>query len=183
MQASTSNCQSVYVTSTPGSVNLKIGISNLGGANHFFSLLPLQPLHLHQWPAVSLAVEYPLESSAPLSGEEGGEPPTPTTVHLDLSGCPCRCTAPVWVVSLALAISSTAEALPACWGALPTSCTEESDSPAFTTGILGTGFSAWLLSLWQLEAATAHRHTSTRGRRLMVKWVEHEKYPEKASST
>ena len=43
-KASTSKCQSVYITSAPGSVDLKIGISNLAGANHFFSLLPLQPL-------------------------------------------------------------------------------------------------------------------------------------------
>ena len=168
-KASTSNCQSVYITSAPGSVDLKISISNLAGTNHFFSLLPLQPLHLHQWPVVSLAVEYPSESGAPLSGEEGGEPPTPTTVHWDLGGHPCGHAAPVQVVSLALAISSTVEALPACWGALPTSCTKESDSPAFTTGILGTGFSAQLLSLQWSEAATARGHTSTRGRRLMVK--------------
>ena len=40
-KASTSKCQSVYVTSAPGSVNLKISISNLVGANHFLSLLPL----------------------------------------------------------------------------------------------------------------------------------------------
>ena len=138
-KASMLHHQSVYITSTPGSVDLKISISNLAGANHFFSLLPLWPLHLCQQPAVSLAVEYPLESGAPLSGEEGGESPQPTIVHWDLGGCLCRCAAPVWVVSLASAISSTAEALPACWGALPTSCTKESDSPALTTGILGTG--------------------------------------------
>ena len=71
-------------------------------------------------PAVSLTVEYPLESGAPLSGE-GGEPPPPTTVHWDLGGHLCGCAAPVWKASLALATSSTAEALPACWGALPTS--------------------------------------------------------------
>ena len=182
-KASTSNHQSVYVTSAPRSVNLKIGISNLAGTNRFFSLLPLWPLHLCQWPVVSLAVEYPSESDAPLSGEEGGKPPLPTTVHWDLGGHPCRCTAPAQVVSLASAISSTVEDLPACWGALPTSCTEESDSPAFTTGILGEGFSARLLSLWWSEAATAHCPTSIRGRRLMVKWAECEIHPEKASST
>ena len=37
-KVSTSNCQSVYVTSAPGSVNLKISISNLAGTSHFFSL-------------------------------------------------------------------------------------------------------------------------------------------------
>ena len=126
-------------------------------------------------------MEYPLESDAPLSGEEGGEPPPPTTVHWDLGGCPCGCAAPARVVSLASAISSTVEDLPACWGALPTSCTEESDSPAFTTGILGAGFSARLLNHRPLETATAHHHTSIRGRRLMVKWAEHEIHPEKAS--
>ena len=104
----------------------QLGISNLVGASHFFSLLPLWPLHLCQRPAVSLAVEYPLESGAPLSGEEGGEPPPPTTVHWDLGGHLCGHTAPVWEVSLASATSSTAEALPACWGALPTSWPEES---------------------------------------------------------
>ena len=177
-----SNCQSVYVTSIPGLVNLKIGISNLAGASRFFSLLPLQPLHLCQWPAVSLAVEYPSESGAPLSGEEGGEPPPPTTVLWDLGGHPCSHAAPVWEASLALATPSTVEALPACWGALPTSCTEEFDSPAFTTGILWTGFSARFLSLQQLEAATAHCHTSVRGKRLMVKWAEGKIHLEKASS-
>ena len=56
-KVSTSKHQSVYVTSAPGSVNLKISISNLAGANSFFSLLPLQPLHWHRWPVASLAVE------------------------------------------------------------------------------------------------------------------------------
>ena len=129
---------------------------------------------------VSLAVEYPSESGVYLSGEEGGEPPPPTTMRWDLGGLPCGHAAPAQVVSLALAVSSTAEDLPACWGALLTSCTDESDFPAFTTGILGTGFSAQLLSLWQLEAATACHHASIRGRRLMVKWVEHEIHPEKS---
>ena len=179
---STSNHQSVYITSAPGSVDLKIGISNLTGASPFFSLLPLQPLHLCWQPAVSLTVEYPLESSAPLSGEEGGEPPLPTTMLWDLGGHLHGCTAPVWEVSLALAAPSTVVALPACWGALPTSCTDESDSPAFTTGILWTGFSVWLLNLWQSEAATVCHHTSIRGKRLMVKWAKCEIYSEKASS-
>ena len=173
---------SVYVTSTPGSVDLKIGISNLAGASHFFSLLPLRPLHLCQQPAVSLAVEYPSESGATLSGEEGGKPPPSTTVHWVLGGCLCSHAATVREVSLASATSSTAEALPACWGALPTSWAEESDSPAFTTAILWTGFSARPLSLWQLEAATARHHTSIRGKRLMVKWAECEIHSEKASS-
>ena len=78
-KASTLKCQSVYITSVPGSVDLKIGISNLMGTSHFLSLLPLQPLHLCQWPAVSLALEYPSESGAPLSGEEEGKPPPPTS--------------------------------------------------------------------------------------------------------
>ena len=124
-------------------------------------------------------MEYPSESGAPLSGEEGGEPPPPTTVHWDLGGHLRRCAAPAQVVSLALAISSTVEDLPTCWGALPTTCTKESDSPAFTTGILGAGFSAQLLSLWRSEAATAHHHASIRGRRLMVKWAECKIHPEK----
>ena len=170
-KVSTLNCQSVYITSTPGSVDLKIGISNLAGASCFFSLLPLWPLHLWWWPVVSLTVEYPSESGAPLSGEEGSKPPPPTTAHWDLGGLPHGCAAPVWEMSLALATSSTTEALLACWGALPTSWTEESDSPAFTTGILWTGFSAQPLSLQRLEAATAHHHASIRGKRLMVKWV------------
>ena len=73
-KASTLKCQSVYVTSAPGLVNLKIGISSLTGASHFLSLLPLQTLHLHQRPAVSLSVEYLLESGAPLSGRQGANP-------------------------------------------------------------------------------------------------------------
>ena len=44
--------QSVYVTSAPGSVDLKISISSLAGASCFFSLLPLWPLHLGWQPAV-----------------------------------------------------------------------------------------------------------------------------------
>ena len=143
---------------------------------------PSVALHLCWWPAVSLAVEYPLESGAPLSGEEGGEPSLPTTVHWDLGSLLCSCTAPVWEVSLALATSSTLEALPACCGTLPTSWLKESDSPAFTTGILWPGFSAWPLSLLQSEAATAHHHTSIRGKRLMVKWAEHEIHCEKVCS-
>ena len=51
-------CQSMYITSAPGSVDLKISISNLVGNNHFLSLLSLWPLHLCWWPTVSLAVEY-----------------------------------------------------------------------------------------------------------------------------
>ena len=85
-KASTSKRQSVYVTSTPGLVDLKIGISHLAGASRFLSLLPLWPLHLRRWPAVSLAVEYPSESCAPLSGEEGGKPPPPTVVCWDFEG-------------------------------------------------------------------------------------------------
>ena len=89
-KAFTLKCQSVYVTSTPGSVNLKIGISNLAGANCFFSLLPLWPLCWYQQPVALLAVE----SGTLLSGEEGGEPPLLTTVHCDLGGHPCSHTAP-----------------------------------------------------------------------------------------
>ena len=68
----------------------------------------------------------------------------------------------------------------ACWGVLPTSCTKESDSPAFTTRILGAGFLAWLLSLQRSEAATAHCQASIRDKRLMVKWAEHEIHSEKS---
>ena len=103
-KSSTSKCQSVYVTSAPGSVDLKIGISNLAGASHFLFLLPL---HLCQQPAVSLAVAYPSESGAPLSGEEWGEPPPPTVVHWDFRGLPCGCAARVRVVSLASVLSPT----------------------------------------------------------------------------
>ena len=110
-KASTSKHQNMYVTSAPGSADLKIGISNLAGASHFLSLLPL---YLCWWPAVSFTVEYPSESSAPQSGEEGGEPPLLTVVHWDFGGLPCGHAAPVWVVSLASVISPTPEALPAC---------------------------------------------------------------------
>ena len=75
-KASTLKCQRVYVTSAPGSVNLKIGISNLVGASHFLSLLPLQPLCLCWRPAVSLTVEYPSESSAPPVWGRGGQTPS-----------------------------------------------------------------------------------------------------------
>ena len=113
-KASMSKCQSVYVTSTPGLVDLKIDISNLAGTSHFLSLLPLQPLHLHQWPAVSLAVEYPSESGTPLSGEEGGKPPLPTVVHWVFGGLPCGHAIPVQVMSLASVLSPIPEVLPSC---------------------------------------------------------------------
>ena len=113
-KASTSKHQRVYVTSTPGSVNLKIGISNLVGASHFLSLLPLWPLCLHQWPTVSLSVEYLSQSGAPLSGEEVGKPPPPTVVHWDFRGLPRGHAALVRGVSLASVISPTPEALLAC---------------------------------------------------------------------
>ena len=111
-KVSTSKHQSVYITSTPGSVDLKIGISNLMGASCFHSLLLLWPLCLCQWPTVSLAVEYPSESGTPLSGEEGGKSPLPTVVHWDFGGLPCGHAVPVWVVSLASVISPIPEVLP-----------------------------------------------------------------------
>ena len=175
--------KSVYFTLAPGLVDLKIGISNLVGTSCFFSLLPLWPLHLCWQPTISLTVGYPSESSAPLSREEWGEPPPATVVHWDLGGLLHDRAAPVQEVSLASATSSTPEALLACCGALPTSWLKESDPPAATTGILWTGFSAQPLSLQCLEAATDHHHTSIRGKRLMVKWAEHEIHSEKASST
>ena len=173
----------MYVTSAPGSVDLKIGISTLVGASHFFSLLPLWPLHLCRQPAVSLAVEYLSEFGAPLSREEGGKPPPTTVVYWDFGGLLRDCAAPVRVVSLASVTSSTPEVLLTCCSALPTSWLEESDPPAATTGILWTGFSTQPLSLQWLEAATDHHHTSIRGKRLMVKWAEREIHSEKASST
>ena len=141
-KVSTSKRQSVYVTLVPGSVNLKIGRSNLADTSRFLSLLPLWPLYLCWQPTVSLTVEYPSESSAPLSGEEEGKPPPPTVVHWDFGGLLCDCAAPVQVVSLASVTSSTLEVLLTCCGALPTSWLKESDPFAATTGILWTGFSA-----------------------------------------
>ena len=113
-KASTSKRQSMYITSTPGLIDLKIGIFNLTGASCFLSLLPLWPLHLCWWPAVSLAVEYPSESGAPLSGEEGGKSPLPTVVHWDFSGLPHSHTVPAWVASLASVLSPIPEVLPSC---------------------------------------------------------------------
>ena len=168
-KASTSKHQSVYITSAPGSVDLKIGISNLAGASRFLSLLPLWPLHLCWQPTVSLTVEYPSESSAPQSREEVGKPPLPTVVHWDFGGLLHGCAAPVWVVSLASVTFSILEALPTCCGALPTSWLKESDPPVTTTGILWMRFSTQPLSLRQSEAATNHCHTSISGRRLIVK--------------
>ena len=153
------------------------------GCQLFLLPTPLWSLCLSWWPTVSLAVEYSSESSAPQSGEEGGKPPLPTVVHWEFGGLTCSHAAQVWVVSLASVTSSTPDALPICCGALPTSWVKESDPLATTNGILWTGFSARPLSLWQLEAATDHRHASIRGRRLMVKWAEHEIHSEKASST
>ena len=131
----------MYVTSAPRLVNLKIGISNLAGTSHFLSLLPLWPLRLCWWPAVSRTVEYPSESGTPLSGEEGGKPPPPTVVHWDFGGLLHGHAAPVQAVSLASVFSPIPEVLPSCRGVLPTSCLEESDSRAAPTGILWVEFS------------------------------------------
>ena len=140
-KASTSKRHSVYITSTPGLVDLKIGISNLAGTSHFLSLLPLQPLYLCPWPAVSLAVEYLLESGTPQSGEEGGKPPPSTVVHWDFGGLPHGCAAPVWVVSLTSVTSSAPETLPTCCGALPTSWLEESTPLQLQLAYYGLGSS------------------------------------------
>ena len=113
-KASSSKCQSMYVTSTPGSVDLKMGISNLAGTSHFLSLLPLWPLCLCQWPAVSLAVEYPSESGTSLSGEEGGEPPPPTVVHCVFGSLPHGHAVPVRAACLASVLSPILEVLPSC---------------------------------------------------------------------
>ena len=182
-KASTLKCQSAYVTSAPGSGDLKIGISNLAGASHFLSLLPLWPLCLCRQPTVSLAVEYPSESGAPLSGEQGGEPPLPTGAHWDFGGLPHSHMAPVWGMSLTSVLSPIPEVLPSSRGALPTCWLGESDSHATPNGISWAEFSIQLLSLQQSEAATDCYQTSFRGKGLMLKWAEHEIHSEKASST
>ena len=113
-KVSTSKRQSVYVTFTPGSVDLKIGISNLTGTSHFLSLLPLWPLCLCWWSTVSLAVEYPSESGTPWSGEEGGEPPLLTVVLWVFGGLLHGRDVPVWVASLASVLSPIPKVLPSC---------------------------------------------------------------------
>ena len=112
-KVSTLKHQSMSITSTPGSVDLKIGISNLTGVSHSspYSLCSLCTyaggLQSHsQWSIHQSLVP-------PGHGRRGANPP-PTIVHWDFSGLPCRCAAPVWVVSLASVTSSTPEALPAC---------------------------------------------------------------------
>ena len=116
--------------------------------SHGHQLFPsLLPLHLHQQPAVSLAVEYPSESGAPLSGEEGGDPPPLTVAHWDFGGLPCSCAAPVWGLSLVSVLSPIPEVLPSCGGMLPISWLEESDSWAAPKGVLRVGFSTRFLSL------------------------------------
>ena len=99
-KASTSKCQSMYITSTPRSVNLKIGISSLAGASHFLSLLPLWPLRLSRQPVVSLAVAYLSESGAPLT-------PPPTVVHWVLGGLPRGRSAPARSTGLASVLSQS----------------------------------------------------------------------------
>ena len=64
--------------------------------------------------AVLLAVEYPSESGAPLSGEEGGESPLPTVVYWDFGGLPCSHAVLVWAASLASVLSPMPEVLPSC---------------------------------------------------------------------
>ena len=133
-KASTSNCQSVH--------HLCPRISRLKDQHIQSCRCQLLLLPTSSVAPASMLMACGLTCSR-MSGEEGGEPPPSSTVHWGLGGCLRGCAAPVQVASLASAISSTAEDLPACWGALPTSCTEESDSPAFTTGIQVTGFSAF----------------------------------------
>ena len=181
-KASTSKHQSVYVTSAPGSVDLKISISNLAGASRFLSLLPLQPLCLCLQPPVSLAVEYPSESGTPLLGEEGGKPPPLTVVHWYFSGLPHSRTAPVWGGEPCLSPLSHPGGSSVLLRCTFPSWLEESDSCAAPTGVLWAEFSARVLSLQWSEAATDCCHASIRGRRLMLKWAEHEIHSEKASS-
>ena len=113
----------------------------------------------------------------------GGQTPPLTVVHWDFRGLPHGCAALVWVVNFASVLSPMLEVLLSCRGALPTSWLEESDSHAAPTGILWVEFSTQLLSLWWSEAVTDCHHASISGRRLMLKWAEHEIHSEKASST
>ena len=81
----TSNLQRVYVTSTLGSIDLKIGMSSHAGANHF------SPHCCLLWQRVlgaSLTVEYPSESAPPWSGKDGSELPTPSLIGCALGGLP-----------------------------------------------------------------------------------------------
>ena len=71
----------------------------------------------------------------------GDKPPPPTIVQWDIGGLLHSHAAPARVVSLASVTSSTLEALPICYGALPTSWLKESDSLTAATGILWMGFS------------------------------------------
>ena len=64
------NLHIVYVTSVLESIDLNMGRSSLAGARHF------SPLHLHRGLErynVSLAIDVVSESAPPLSGEDGGE--------------------------------------------------------------------------------------------------------------
>ena len=163
-KASTLKHRSVYVTSTPGSVDLKIGISNLMGTSHFLSLLPLQPLCLCQWPAVSLTVDYPSESGTPCLGR-GGQIPFADCSTLGLRWLSMWSHGPCTGGSLASVLSPIPEVLPSCGGVLPTSWLEESDSHAAPTDVLWVEFSTRLLSLRWFEVVTDHCHTSIGGRR------------------
>ena len=102
-KASTLKRQSVYVTSAPGLVDLKISISNLAGTSHFLSLLPLQPLQLcHLQSHSQWSIHQSLEP--PCLGRKGGLPPL-TVMHWNFGGLPHSHTAPVWGLSLASVIS------------------------------------------------------------------------------
>ena len=81
----TSNLHRVWVTSAFGSVDLKICMSKHAGAN-CFSLCLL--LLWQQDLGVSLTVEYPSESAPSLSGEDGGEFPSPSLVGHCFGGLP-----------------------------------------------------------------------------------------------
>ena len=81
-----------------------------------------------------------------------------------------------------LGLSPILEVLLSCWGVLATSWLEESDSHAAPADVLWAEFSAQLLSLQWSEAATECCHASIKGRRLMLKWAEHEIHSEKACS-
>ena len=64
--------------------------------------------------ACSLAVEYPSESGASLSGEEGGEPPLLTVVQWVFGGLPRSHAVPAQATSLASVLSPDPEVLPSC---------------------------------------------------------------------
>ena len=172
-----SNLHKAYITSAFGSVDLKIGMSKCTGARHFsFCLLLLQHLPL----GASLTVEYPSESTPPLSGEDGGKFPGHSFAGQGLGGLPHGQLRSA-LVACPHPVSSTGPVLLAVGGTLPTNDGLESDSLEARLGTGLPGYSACDHCLHLSDATITQHQPSASGIGFTVKYVEQEIHSENSS--